>query len=91
MKLLILNDGECDELFILENGVYYEDYFELLEVIIDKTVELTEYKFIYYGDLLIKDDDDDEYMKIFDTLFHHDSANEIEFHKQFNTLYNFIN
>lgn len=89
MKLLILNYGDCNnDLFILENGVYYKDYLELLKVITDKTVELTEYKFIYYGDLL--SDDDDEYFEIFNTLFYRKSANVIEFHKHFYSLYDFI-
>ena len=86
MKLLILGDGNSDDLFILENGAYYGDYLELLEVIIDGTVELTGYNFIYYYDLL----NNGKYLNIFDTLFYDLSTNEEEFRKYFNTLYDFV-
>lgn len=87
MKLLILGDGNnSDDLFISENGGYYEDYFELLEATKDKTVELTEYKYVYYYDLL----NNGKYLNIFDTLFYGLFTNEEEFRKYFNSLYDFV-
>lgn len=88
MKLLILNDAYYDTIFILENGWMYENYLELLDDIIEKKVEITEYRYFDYNDFSYDETVAIE-EQIFNNLYYNKSANEKEFKENFNILYNF--